>query len=75
MKMEKTHLEYCIQCTDKRTGKVGSFIFKENEHLSSIGDAWFWPDCYEMFKFMGCNGFDIKGGADFHLYRSAERGA
>ena len=66
--MKATGLQYCIQCTDKRTGKVGDFIFKENEPLHSIGDSWFFDDIVEMYKHIKVMRMKTSGLGDFNLY-------
>jgi len=47
---EMRELRYCIQCTDKSTGKVGDFLYKTSDPFSAVSPIF--SDVGKLFRHM-----------------------
>lgn len=55
--MNETYF-YCVQCTDKTTGKVGDFVYSDKNPFCSISPVF--NSLCELFSWMLVNNFKPK---------------
>ena len=68
--MEK--IKYCIQCTDKVSGKVGCFAYNIAAHeqgkgFNAITEVF--PSSCEFFKWAKNNGYEASGFYSFEMVK------
>lgn len=68
--MNATDMTYCVQCTDKTSGRVGDFLFNDSAPFIAVSPVF--SDLVELFTYMRENGLATQGYG-FKVYSTVVR--
>ena len=58
LNMKSDKIFYCIQCQDRLSGKIGSFVYKEEKKFHAISPVF--TSLAGLFSWMKTHGFKVK---------------